>query len=80
MIGEAIDKLKASRDNAFNSGKLGESNTFCEIIRLICLSGTHSARCIAVNVDKIIAYVEQGNYAHVTKDIKRLCNAAKRMK
>ena len=80
MINEAIDKLVASRDEAFILKKLGEYNTFCEIIRLILRSGTQSASSYAAGIDKIIAYVRQGHYAHVTKDVKKLCNAAKRMK
>ena len=80
MIREAIDKLENSRDNAFKAEKLGEYNTYCEIIRLICLSCTQNARSIALNVDKIIIHVEKGNYAYTAKDAKRLCNAVKRMK
>ena len=80
MINEAIDKLVASRDEAFNLKKLDEYNTYCELIRLMYRSGTQSASSYAASVDKIIAYVRQGHYAHVTKDVKKLCNAAKRMK
>ena len=79
MINEAIDKLVASRDEAFNLKKLDEYNTYCEIIRLMYRSDTQSASSYAASIDKIIAYVRQGHYAHVTKNVKKLCNAAKRM-
>ena len=80
MINEAIDKLVASRDEAFNLKKLDEYNTYCKIIRLMYRSGTQSALSYAASIDKIIAYVRQGHYAHVTKNVKKLFNAAKGMK
>ena len=68
------------RDIAFNLKKLDEYNTFCEVIRLMYTCGTESASSYAAVIDKIIACIKQGRYAYTAQDIKRLCNAAKRMK
>ena len=79
MIYDATEKLKSYRDGAYNLNKLDESNTYAEILRLMYTCDTRSASSYAANIDKIIAYVKQGYYAHSTKDVKRLCNAAKRI-
>ena len=79
MIYDAIEKLKTERDFAFSIKKLNEYNTFCEIIRLMYRCSTDNTSTYAVNIDKIISHVKQGNYAHMDKDVKRLCNKAKRM-
>ena len=80
MINEAIDKLVTNRDEAYRHKKLDEYNTYAEIIRLMYRCDTKNASGYAASIDKIIAYVKQGHYAHITKDVKRLCNLAKRMK
>jgi len=80
MIQNAVDKLKLNRDMAFSQKRFDAYNTYCEIIRLIYRSDAASANKIAAGIDKIIAYVEQGHFAHTDKDVKRLCNAAKRIK
>ena len=80
MIHDAIEKLRNCRDEAYNLKKLDESNTYAEIIRLMYHCDTQSASNYAASINKIITHVRQGNHDHTVRDVKKLCNAAKRNK